>query len=383
MASLQLQLLLFTAVALICPAHALVPCPIVTGHDDNTGTAIIEFARALSSSNLDVAAVLKEQQLLAPEVLALAGWQELRSLGIPLGAALQIQRCFPPPTTLLGHRRSSGSQPQASGLWGTLRVTSTSPLIVSAGTTVRLNVTTAVVVEDGGTINIQQGAKLFISGSFEAPLQRIFVGEGQVFMKGDRTGRLYPQWWGAVADGSIDADRAIQAAVDAATVPLSYNGSGTLCRHCAAAADNGGLSGTVFLPPGLYSVGKPIELPDGAVFEGAGSKVTFLIANATSNPPAILAPPNHGLNRTDGWRLSKFNLRGAGRAGTGKSSSGSGILLVQTSRAVVSDIAISYFDSGLRMNGAWNGGSDDGHGHGHGAIPCMCAFKVLCADCLL
>ena len=37
----------------------------------------------------------------------------------------------------------------------------------------------------------------------------------------------------------------------------------------------------------------------------------------------------------------------------------------------VSDIGIAAFANGLHLNGAWNGGSDDGHGHGSGAIPCM------------
>ena len=64
--------------------------------------------------------------------------------------------------------------------------------------------------------------------------------------------------------------------------------------------------------------------------------------------------------------LSGFSLQGLG-----KGAGGNGIYLIQTSRAVVSDIGIAAFANGLHLNGAWNGGSDDGHGHGSGAIPCM------------
>jgi len=210
------------------------------------------WARGLvGTSSVDIAAVLAQEELLEPEVLALASVQQLQALGIPLGAALQLHRCFDGaedvPTSA---QRGSGG----GSSWHTLRVTGSRPLLVDAHATTHLNASTAVVVEDGGVIHVAAGASLFILGSFSAPLQHIFVGEGRVFLKGDSAGRLYPQWWGAVADGSADADWAIQRAVDAATVPLFYNGTGPLCRHCAADAGTNGVTGTVFLPPGVYSV---------------------------------------------------------------------------------------------------------------------------------
>ena len=202
---------------------------------------------AVQGGLVDIAAVLAQEELLEPEVLALASVQQLHALGIPLGAALQLHRCF----------GGAEDEPRGSGggsSWHTLRVTGSRPLLVDAHTATHLNASTAVVVEDGGVIHVAAGASLFILGSFSAPLQHVFVGEGQVFLKGDSAGRLYPQWWGAVADGSADADWAIQRAVDAATVPLFYNGTGPLCRHCAADVGTNGVTGTVFLPPGVYSV---------------------------------------------------------------------------------------------------------------------------------
>ena len=302
-------------------------------------TTVAEWARGISDdSSVDVAAILTQQELLQPEVLALASVKQLHGLGIPLGVALQLERCF-------GSKQQPRQQQATSGGdgttgWHTLRVTGAQPLVVTADTTTRLNASTAVVIVDGGVINVEANASLFILGSFSAPLQHVFVGEGSVFLRGDSAGRLYPQWWGAVADGSVDADRAIQKAVDAATVPRNFNGSGPLCRHCTAATGGISVRAQVFLPPGLYSISQPIELPDACVFTGAGPHLTHLLANASSNPAAIIAPVAFGANRTDGWRLSGFRLDGVGREGTGKASYGSGILLVQTSRAVISDISI-------------------------------------------
>ena len=61
----------------------------------------------------------------------------------------------------------------------------------------------------------------------------------------------------------------------------------------------------------------------------------------------MIAPPAHGVNRTDGWRLSGFSLQGLGR-----DAGGNGLYLIQTSRAVISDIGIAHFTNGLHLNGA-------------------------------
>ena len=156
-------------------------------------------------------------------------------------------------------------------------------------------------------------------GSFSAPLQPVFVGTGQVFLRGDSAGRIYPQWFGAVSDGTADADAAIQQAIDS-RLPLLNDG-------------HTGVS-TVFLPPGIYSVGKPIELPSYVHLEGASPVSTRLIANSTSRPRALLAPPNRGLNRTDGWRLGRFALTGVG--------SDVGLLFAQTSSAIVNDVVRTH-----------------------------------------
>ena len=142
-----------------------------------------------------------------------------------------------------------------------------------------------------------------------------------------------------MADGKADAGAAIQSAVWAAQFP-----------NVQPAEDFGGPnnSATVFLPPGVYSVAETIELPDRACLMGTGSGSTHLVANrATMGSAALIAPPNAGHMRTDGWRLSGFSLQGTGRSepdGNGGrrlvdgSTNGTGMYLIQTSRAVVHDI---------------------------------------------
>eukprot|EP01046_Picozoa_sp_COSAG06_P069636 COSAG06_NODE_19083_length_854_cov_1.201325_1_plen_188_part_10 len=169
-------LLLVLAGALPADGGAHLTCP-----RDVRRQTIETWARGLvDTSSVDIVAVLAQEELLEPEVLALASVQQLHALGIPLGAALQLHRCFDGaedvPTSAQG---SSGG----GSSWHTLRVTGSRPLIVDAHTTTDLNASTAVVVEDGGVINVGAGASLFILGSFSAPLQHIFVGEGHVFLK--------------------------------------------------------------------------------------------------------------------------------------------------------------------------------------------------------
>ena len=47
---------------------------------------------------------------------------------------------------------------------------------------------------------------------------------------------------------------------------------------------------TVFLPPGRYSIGATIELPNAAILMGAGAYATHLVANATAKPHAMSEP---------------------------------------------------------------------------------------------
>lgn len=294
---------------------------------------------ALGSSTADIASVLWREEL-DSEAISLSSVEQLHAVGIPLGLALKLKRCF-------GETTASYFGNSADAGWRDLKVTASAPLIIRNST--EYPHTTAITVTDGGTIHLGAETTLTILGSFNAPLQHIFIGDGKVVLRGDQNGQVYPQWWGAIAysgspselvGGMVDADAAIQSAVWAAQLPVPDSGTSTL--------DFGGshLPAVVFLPPGVYSVGAPIELPDHASLLGAGPGSTHLIANANKKPAAMIAPPAYGVNRTDGWRLRGFSLQGLG-----KDIGGSGLYLIQTSRAVVSDVDIADFTYGLHLNG--------------------------------
>ena len=122
----------------------------------------------------DIAEVLRSEQM-DGGALALASVAELRSLGLPLGAALKLKACF-----------ATGGSTTASG-WRTLAVTASHPLTVAKDTV--LPATTSVEVSDGGTINVASGVTLAINGTFSAPPQHVFVGPGRVLLSGDESGR--------------------------------------------------------------------------------------------------------------------------------------------------------------------------------------------------
>ena len=284
----------------------------------------------------DIAEVLRSEQM-DGGALALASVAELRSLGLPLGAALKLKACF-----------ATGGSTTASG-WRTLAVTASHPLTVAKDTV--LPATTSVEVSDGGTINVASGVTLAINGTFSAPPQHVFVGPGRVLLSGDESGRAYPQWWGATADGDADAARAIQSAVFAA------RGVGTGLEPAGVGGGSSLLPATVFLTPGTYSVSETIVLPDHTTLQGAGPYATQLLATPELKARPVLAPPAGGVNRTDGWRISSLALRGQGRS----AAPGSGLQLLQTSRAVVRDVGISGFKECLFLSGVWTADP----------IPCM------------
>ncbi len=98
--------------------------------------------------------------------------------------------------------------------------------------------------ENGGALKLAKDATLTINGSIEAPMQQIF--DGSVVFGPGRVSKVYPQWWGAMGDGTHDDTAAIQSAID------------SLSR-----------GGTVFFPPGEYA-NKGVTTASKVRFKGAG-----------------------------------------------------------------------------------------------------------------
>ena len=78
--------------------------------------------------------------------------------------------------------------------------------------TVPANVT--VEFPQGGSLNISSGKTVTFNGHVDAGLYQIFEGAGTVSLGAGSVEGVYPQWWGAVADGVTDDTAAIQAAIN-------------------------------------------------------------------------------------------------------------------------------------------------------------------------
>lgn len=89
------------------------------------------------------------------------------------------------------------------------------PVIVSANATIPTTMSVRVV--RGGGITINNTITLTVNGLFAAPTTTVFtlVGTGSVVFGTSTIEAAYPQWWGAVGDGTTNCTTSIQAAMDA------------------------------------------------------------------------------------------------------------------------------------------------------------------------
>jgi hypothetical protein len=94
---------------------------------------------------------------------------------------------------------------------------------VSASLTVPRNIT--LEFSGQGQISVASSQTLTINGTIRAPMRHIFTGSGSVKF-GPHIGTSYPQWFGAVMDGSTDDQAAAQKAVDAFAKAGSYQQAG-------------------------------------------------------------------------------------------------------------------------------------------------------------
>jgi hypothetical protein len=161
-----------------------------------------------------------------------------------------------------------------SGFTGLVEVTV--PLTVSSNTAIP--VTCTVRVENGGIISIGSGATLTFNGAFESGIYQAFSGSGSVVFGANSTDGIYPQWWGALANGSNDDAPAIQSAFDTAA-----NSTVKLIK----------------LSPGNYFIDEPINVTSSSAINHSAISVSYLgrrgavtitgnTYNASTNPGGIM-----------------------------------------------------------------------------------------------
>lgn len=116
-------------------------------------------------------------------------------------------------------------------------------------------------VAPGGSVSVAPGGTLTIAGKFEAGRHRVFTGKGMVrFGRGNRT-VVYPEWFGARADGMHDSSQAIQGAVDSVA------------------------AGRLQFGPGVYAISDSIKLLNKSDITLTGSQTTIRQVN---DPSAII-----------------------------------------------------------------------------------------------
>jgi len=114
---------------------------------------------------------------------------------------------------------------------------------LSTNETIPSNIT--LEIENGAVINIASGKTLTINGPFKAGLYQVFSGDGSVSFGSGAVAEVYPEWWGAMFDGTTDDSAALNAAI-------------AVNRH-------------IILPGGkTAAVGSRIDIPSSCVIEGAG-----------------------------------------------------------------------------------------------------------------
>ena len=130
-------------------------------------------------------------------------------------------------------------------------------LVISDSQNVANNVTVPANVElhftRGGELDIDTAKTVTINGTINSRLFKIFSGSGAVALPSDNIHIIYPQWWGALGDGSTNDNAAIQAAI--------------------ATMTEGGI---LFFPPGKYIVTQELNFKGlhGITIMGAGKHGT-------------------------------------------------------------------------------------------------------------
>ncbi len=155
--------------------------------------------------------------------------------------------------------------------------------VIAADTTV----TTQLIVPKGVIYQVASGKTLTISGPFDAGLYQIFSGTGAVTLSG-AVKEVFPEWWGAIADGSTNSTNALNYALTCALSMPRHTGT-------SSATIRSGI--TLKLSTGSYMTSTGLSIPYDStgngyaniLIKGSGSLTgTFLARYGTSSNLALI-----------------------------------------------------------------------------------------------
>jgi hypothetical protein len=163
-------------------------------------------------------------------------------------------------------------------------------IVFSTGTykieaTMSIPAVVSLSFQDGAMLQIEAGYTVTILGNFSG-MNQLFSGAGTVSFTGNHhIKEVYPEWWGAVADGTTDDKVAIQSAADAA-----WTCQGMLYLKNG---DGYAISGTVTIPV-------LIDMDQNApIYYSGSANEAALIINGTSVPVRLTGL--HVVRNTLSW----------------------------------------------------------------------------------
>lgn len=130
-----------------------------------------------------------------------------------------------------------------------------------------------IIIEDGALLSPSTGKTLTINGPFSHGLYQAFSGSGTINFGEGATQDIYPQWWGAVGDGTTDDTAAMQAWANAGPGKATHRLTSSIFRITSTLSFAGDVPMKV-IGCGIDSIIKPD-------IDTANDAVTLNFAEAT------------------------------------------------------------------------------------------------------
>lgn len=152
-----------------------------------------------------------------------------------------------------------------------------SPGTYKIGTSITIPSNVTLFLTKGAKLSPDSGKTITINGPIEAGIWQIFTGSG-IIAGSPKVDALYPQWWGAVGDGTTDDTTEIQAAIDTAIQTTNY-------LHFPTGTYR--ITGTLYIWGTIRitgSKGKVYNKPTVINYEGTGTAIHVQRKSSASGP---------------------------------------------------------------------------------------------------